>query len=164
MRMPEREQVRNPAVSQLLPCTHPSPSDRWCILAERSCSKSALKLVQTIVIHYLSANKMNKLMIRYFYEIYLLCAIPMVSLDQHHLLSHVFTLFDGTETDDITDTRIRLLASVSDPHAAADGDVEAAQLSLLIDDSNKAKIVGEYVDVIARRHCHSNFELLTVRE
>jgi hypothetical protein len=37
-------------------------------------------------------------------------------------------------------------------------------LSLLIDDSNKAKIVGEYVDVIARRHCHSNFELLIVRE
>lgn len=74
---------------------------------------------------------------RWFQKRCLLYTIPMVPLDQHHLLRHVFALFWGAETNDVADTRVRLLASMSDTHTTADSDVEAAQMTILIDDSNK---------------------------
>jgi hypothetical protein len=84
----------------------------------------------------------------------------MIPLDQHHLLRHVFPLFLGTETNNVADARVGLLASMSDTHAATDADVEAAQLSLLIDHSNETEVIGKNIDIIVGRYCDSDFELI----
>jgi hypothetical protein len=48
---------------------------------------------------------------------------------------------------------------VRDTHATTRSDIEASQLAMLVDDSDKANIVSKYIDVICWWDSNSNFEL-----
>jgi hypothetical protein len=48
---------------------------------------------------------------------------------------------------------------VRDTHTTTRSNIEASQLAMLVDDSDKANIVREYIDVVCWWDSNSNFEL-----
>lgn len=91
----------------------------------------------------------------------ILSTVSVISLGQHDAFSNKSALFNGAEADDISNTRVCLLVSMCDTHASTDGNVEASQLAVIPNDSDKAKIICEDVNIIRRRHGNSDFELKT---
>lgn len=89
----------------------------------------------------------------------LLSAIPVVSLRQHDLLCNKFALFHCTEANDISDTRICVLASMRNTHSSPDSNVEAGQIPVAVYDGNKSEVVGKDIDIVGRRNGHSDLEL-----
>ena len=85
--------------------------------------------------------------------------VSVVSLDNHDLLGDILTLLGSTETKNAAQTRVRLLVSVGDTHSSASGDVEALELTVFTNNSNKAYIVSKKVDVVRRRDSHGDLEL-----
>ena len=85
--------------------------------------------------------------------------VSVVSLDNHDLLGDILTLLGGAEPENATQTRVRLLVSVCDTHPSASGDVEALELTVFTNNSNKAYIVSKKVDVVRRRDSHGDLEL-----
>lgn len=65
-------------------------------------------------------------------------AIPVISLGEHDMFSDVFTLFDCAESNDVPNTWIRLLVSMSHAHATANANIEASEFTILIDDGDEA--------------------------
>ena len=88
-----------------------------------------------------------------------LCAVTVVSLDQHDLLRHVFTLLHCAETEDISSSGICLLVCMGYTHSTSSSDVESSESAILIQDRNEADIVGEDVDIVRRGDGDGNFEL-----
>jgi hypothetical protein len=89
-----------------------------------------------------------------------LFAVPVIPLDEHHLLGDVLSLCACAETNDGSSTRISLLVSVGHTHASTNADIVAQHLSVL-DDGNESEIVGKDVNIVGGRYGNSNFELET---
>lgn len=89
----------------------------------------------------------------------LLGTITVITLNQHDLLSNDLTLVDGAEPKNITQSRVSLLVSVSNTHTTTSSNVETSKFALLIDNSDKANIVREEIDVIMWRDGNCDFEL-----
>ena len=63
------------------------------------------------------------------------------------------------EAHDVGGARIGVRLAVGHAHAAADGDVPAGDLAVLVEDGDEAEIVREDVDVVRRRHRDHDLEL-----
>jgi hypothetical protein len=90
---------------------------------------------------------------------YSLCAIAIVSLNQHNLFGNNRAFFNSAETDHIPESGICLLASMCDTHATSNGDIETGQLAFSINNCDETKVIGKDIDIICRWHCDGNFEL-----
>jgi len=77
-----------------------------------------------------------------------LCSVTVISLDQHDLLRHVFTLLHCAETENVCSSGIRLLVCMGYTHSASSSDVESGESTVLIQDRNEANIIGKDVDVV----------------
>jgi hypothetical protein len=76
--------------------------------------------------------------------------VAVVALGEDDGLRNLEALVRGDEADDVGQARVRLGVRVGDAHAAADGDVEADQLLVLVvDDGDEAEVVRKDVDVVA---------------
>jgi hypothetical protein len=82
-------------------------------------------------------------------------------LNQHDLFCDNRALLSSAEADDITKSGICLFASMGDTHATSNGNIEAGQLALGINNRDETKVIGEDIDIICRWYCDSNFELAT---
>jgi hypothetical protein len=94
----------------------------------------------------------------------LLDSVPIVPLYQHDLLSDMFTLLNRAEADKTCKSRISFLTSMSDAHTTTNGDIETLQFTILIDDSDKANIIGENINIIGRWNRNSDFILQNEHE
>ena len=83
----------------------------------------------------------------------------MVALHEHDLLGDGLALLGRAETDDRTETGVRLLVAVRDTHTTTDRDVETLELAVVADDGDVAEVVGEDVDVVGRRDSDGDLEL-----
>lgn len=88
-----------------------------------------------------------------------LYTVAVVSLDQHDLLRHVFTLFHCAKTENIGCSGICLLVCMGYTHSTSGSDIESGEFTSLIHNRDETNIVGEDVDVIRRRDSDSDFEL-----
>ena len=78
-------------------------------------------------------------------------AVAVVALRRHDRLGHGDDLIRLDEAEHVAEARVGLRVAVRRAHAAADGDVEAEQHAVF-DDRDEAEVVGEHVDIVARRH------------
>lgn len=89
----------------------------------------------------------------------LLGTVTVISLNQHDLLRHNLTLFNGTESKDITQSGVSLLVPMCNTHTTTSGDIETRKFALLINDSDEADIVGKDINVVVRWYGNGDFEL-----
>ena len=85
--------------------------------------------------------------------------VAIIPLDDHNLLSHALSLFYSTKAQHVSKAGICLLVSVRHTHATASSDVEASKIAVLIYNGDKAEVVREEVDIVARWYSNSDFEL-----
>ena len=85
-------------------------------------------------------------------------AVAVVALHDHDFLRDVDDLLDGAEAHHVGDAREGFELVVRHAEAAADGDVEADELSVRVRDRDEAEIVAVDVDVVARRNRDDDFE------
>ena len=88
-----------------------------------------------------------------------LYTVAIVSLDQHDLLRHVFTLFHCAKTENIGCSGICLLVCMGYTHSTSSSDIESGESTSLIHNRDETNIVGEDVDVIRRGDGDCDFEL-----
>ena len=84
-------------------------------------------------------------------------AIAEVALGGQDRFRNRDNLFRPTEADHVAESWIGDLLAVGHPHAAASSHVEPEQL-VFLGDGDKPEVVGEYVDVVAGRHCDGDLE------
>lgn len=89
----------------------------------------------------------------------LLDTVPIIPLGQHNFLCYERSLLNGTKSNHITKARIRLFVTVGHAHATTHCDIETFQFTILVDNGNKAEVIGKDVDVVVRRNGDCNFEL-----
>jgi len=85
-------------------------------------------------------------------------AVAVVTLHADNGLGHGHGLLGGAEAHDVGETGKGLFVAMGHAHAATDGDVVADDL-VVFDDGDKAEVVGEDVDVIARGNGDDGLEL-----
>ena len=88
-----------------------------------------------------------------------LSPVAIVPLHKHDFLGDDYTLFCCNEAQNAPCARVCLLITVRDTHPATCGHVEASQLAMLVDNSDKADVVGKDIDVVCWWDCNSNFKL-----
>ena len=89
----------------------------------------------------------------------LLCAIPVIPLDEHYLLSHVKPLFGCTETEYTAQSWVGLFVSVGHTHPSTCRDIESFQIAILPYNSDKPNIIGKHINIIRRWYRYCYFEL-----
>lgn len=81
----------------------------------------------------------------------------MVPLDQHNALSNLGTILSCDETDDITQSRVGLLVTVSNTHTTTNANIVTNDL-VVLNNGNETNIVGEDVNGIVRRDGDGDLE------
>lgn len=81
----------------------------------------------------------------------------MVPLDQHNALSNLGTILSRDETDDITQSRVGLLVTVSNTHTTTNANIVTNDL-VVLNNGNETNIVGEDVNGIVRRDGDGDLE------
>lgn len=81
----------------------------------------------------------------------------MVPLDQHDALSNLRTILSGDETDDITQSRVGLLVTVSNTHTTTNTNVVTNDL-VVLNNGNETDVVGEDVNGVVRRDGDGDLE------
>lgn len=81
----------------------------------------------------------------------------MVPLDQHDALSNLGTILSCDETDDITQSRVGLLVTVSNTHTTTNANIVTNDL-VVLNNGNETNIVGEDVNGIVRRDGDGDLE------
>jgi S-adenosylmethionine/arginine decarboxylase-like enzyme len=89
----------------------------------------------------------------------LLGTVAIVSLRQHDLLRHKFALIQGTEANDISNTGISVFVSVRNAHSSPHTYIETDQISIVVFDSDKAKIIREDINIVSGWNSHSDLKL-----
>lgn len=81
----------------------------------------------------------------------------MVPLDQHDALSNLRTILSGDETDDITQSGVGLLVTVSNTHTTTNTNVVTNDL-VVLNNGNETNVVGEDVNGVVRRDGDGDLE------
>lgn len=81
----------------------------------------------------------------------------MVPLDQHDVLSNLRAILGGDETDDITQSRVGLLVTVSNTHTTTNTNVVTNDL-VVLNNGNETNVVGEDVNGVVRRDGDGDLE------
>lgn len=81
----------------------------------------------------------------------------MVPLDQHDALSNLRAILGGDETDDITQSRVGLLVTVSNTHTTTNTNVVTNDL-VVLNNGNETNVVGEDVNGVVRRDGDGDLE------
>ena len=90
---------------------------------------------------------------------HVLSTVAVVALHEHDLLGDGLALLGRAETDDRTETGVRLLVAVRDAHATTNRHVKALEFTVITDDGDVAEIIGEDVDVVGRRDSDRDLKL-----
>jgi len=85
--------------------------------------------------------------------------VAVVPLHEHDFLCSQNTLFWCHEAENAACAGVRLLVTVRNTHTATRGHVEAGQLATLVDNSDEADVVREYIDIVGWWDSNSNFKL-----
>lgn len=96
-------------------------------------------------------------MIRCTHSVLPVLSVTMVPLDQHDALSNLRTILSGDETDDITQSRVGLLVTVSNTHTTTNTNVVTNDL-VVLNNGNETDVVGEDVNGVVRRDGDGDLE------
>jgi len=83
----------------------------------------------------------------------------MISLHKHDLLRNILALFEGTEANETSQARVRLLVSMCHTHSSSNGHVEALQRTVFTSDGNETNIIREDINIIGWWNSYCDFEL-----
>ena len=85
-------------------------------------------------------------------------AVAPVALHGDDRFGDRHRIFGRAEAHDIGGARISVRLAMGHAHAAADRDVPAGDVAVVVEDGDEAEIVREHVDVVRRRHRHHDLE------
>lgn len=91
------------------------------------------------------------------YSVLPVLSVTVVPLDQHDAFGNLFTVLRSDETNDITQSRVGLLVTVSNTHTTTNTDIVTNDL-VVFNDGNETNVVGEDVHSIVWRDSDGDLE------